>query len=478
MKKLFYNISALLLTTLLFNACSERLELEPEQSLSETVAFANRAAAESSLLGVYSQSQLIEVFGSQPQIIQDYMADNTNFVGSFPTLQEVNNYSVVAPNVSIQSWWQVHYRAINAANTVIERVPTVSDPALTPALAAQYIAEAKFMRAIMYFHMLNIWAQPYNLDNGASPGVPLVLTAFTGDIQLPARSTVAQVQAQIRQDLLDAVNDLPDSYGNATLTRSRATKGAARAFLARLHLYRGEYQEAANFAGQVLGSALYAPAGNLSFYNALSSEDVFVIFNSAIDNGRTGAGGWASYHRPASAGGRGDCPFTADLVALFQSEEGDLRFTQLSDLVTDAAGNAGVRMTRKFPDAATNTDNAPLMRVSEVMLNRAEALAELNGVNQESVDLVNPIRVRAGLAPWAASDFSSKEQFIDAILTERRKELCFEGHRRLDLLRKGKGLRSTGPNVAASAFGQPRTIMPIPQREIDLNSNLVQNPGY
>jgi starch-binding outer membrane protein, SusD/RagB family len=476
MKNKILNILALFAVLAFFSSCEDRLALEPEQSLSEDAAFANAAAAESVLLGVYSQAQLIEIFGSQPQIVEDYMSDNTNFVGSFPTLQELNNFSAVAPNVSIQSWWQVHYRAINAANTLIERVPGIDDPALTAERAARIIAEAKFLRAILYFHMVNLWGQPYAFDNGASLGVPLVTEGFTGEITLPARSTVAEVHAQIRQDLVEALPDLPASYANGAQTRGRATQGAANGYLGRLHLYRGEYAEAAQFSAEVLNSPLYALAPDLSFYNQLTSEDVFTIVNSAIDNPRTGAGGWASYHRPASQGGRGDCPFTQDLVDAMGPD--DLRLTQLSDLVTDAAGNAGVRMTTKFPDAATNADNAPLMRVAEVMLNRAEALAELNGVNQESLDLVNPIRERAGLSVWTTADFTSGAEFVEAILEERRKELCFEGHRRCDLLRRGKGLRSEGPFVEAAAFGAPRTILPIPQREIDINPNLVQNAGY
>jgi hypothetical protein len=135
-------------------------------------------------------------------------------------------------------------------------------------------------------------------------------------------------------------------------------------------------------------------------------------------------------------------------------------------------------MTTKFPDAATNTDNSPIMRTSEIYLTRAEALAETNGVNQESINLVNPIRARAGLPAWNVGDFSSGSELVTAILDERRKELCFEGHRRMDMLRKGQNLRSSGENFELAAFGQPKTILPIPQREIDLNPNLEQNTGY
>lgn len=460
-----------------FMSCEKELELLPEQSLSEQVAFSNAAAAEASLNGVYSQAQLLEVFGSQPQIIEDFMSDNTEFVGSFPTLQDIKFYVTTSPNVSIQNQWQVFYRVINAANTVIDRVPGITDVALTPERSASIIGQAKFLRAILYFQLVNQFAQPFNLNNGTSPGVPLVLKGFTGAIEYPARATVAEVHAQIRKDLVEAMEAVPATYAG-TLTRGRATKGACAAYLSRLHLYRGEYQQAADFAQQVIAnSAVYSLANNLTFYNQLTPEDVFVMINTTTDNPRTGSGGWASYHRPANQGGRGDCAFTDDLVAAFNAEPGDKRFTDLSDMVT-AADNQMRRMTRKYPDAATNTDNAPLLRTSEVYLTRAEALAELNGVNQVSVDLVNPIRTRAGLPAWTVDQFTSKEALVNAILTERRKELCFEGHRRMDLLRRGLPLRSSGAQASAAAFGAPKTILPIPQREIDLNSNLVQNTGY
>ena len=262
------------------------------------------------------------------------------------------------------------------------------------------------------------------------------------------------------------------------MVRGRATKGACAGFLSRIYLYRGEFQKAADFAKQVIDNkATYALVNNLNFYSQLTTEDVFVIINTPTDNGRTGAGGWGSYHRPANLGGRGDCAFTTDLVTAFTAEAGDKRYIDLSDEVT-AADNVKRRMTKKYPDAVTNADESPLMRMAEMHLNRAEALAELTGPNQESIDLVNPIRVRAGLPAWTLAQFTTKQALIDAILLERRKELCFEGHRRMDLLRKGQALRRTGPTVTLATFGADKTILPIPQREVDQNKNLVQNTGY
>ena len=85
---------------------------------------------------------------------------------------------------------------------------------------------------------------------------------------------------------------------------------------------------------------------------------------------------------------------------------------------------------------------------------------------------VNRTRVRAGLAPLTAVT-------LTAILDERRKEFCFEGLRRMDLLRNNLPLRSAGlANTAESAAGADKTIYPIPQRERDINPNLEQNKGY
>lgn len=473
------NIKIAILSALILvgASCSNKLELLPEQSLAGSQAFSSAANAEATLRGVYSQSQLLEVFGSGPQIIFDYQADNTDFVGSFPTLQDINNYVTTSPNATIQVYWQVHYRVINAANSVIENVPNIKDPALTADISKRLVAEAKFMRAITHFNLLHMFAQPFQVQNGATPGVPLLLKSFTGTIEYPSRATVAECYEQIRKDLNEALTDLPAVSTPAS--RGRATKGAAAGYLSRLHLYKGEYQLAADFANQVVSATTsYSLAANYSFYGATpTAEHVFVIINSATDNGRTGSGGWASYHRPAANGGRGDCAMTTSLETSFKTEATDKRYVDLSAIVTAADGQRK-RMTLKFPDAANNTDLAPLLRTSEVYLTRAEALAELNGINTESLTLVNGIRTRAGLPAWTATTFTTKQAFVSAILEERRKELCFEGHRRMDLLRRGLPLRTTGTTATLAAYGSPKTVLPLPQREIDLNKNLVQNQSY
>ncbi|WP_210420872.1 RagB/SusD family nutrient uptake outer membrane protein [Chitinophaga sp. XS-30] len=479
MNAIYKTLTMLLLLSVLGTSCKNRLDLQPEQSLSEDETFSSKSTTLSALLGVYSRSQMLEVFGALPQVIDDYMADNVEFRGSFPTLQQLNNFEGTSDNSSTRDIWRFSYEVILAANKVIARVPGVSDATFTDQEKAQYIAEAKFVRAYVYFQLVNQFAQPYQVSQGSNLGVPLILNDFTGTVEFPGRSTVQQVHAQIQKDLEEALPDLLNNFDAPVFTRGRATKGAANALLSRFHLYRGEWTQAADYADDVLdNTALYTLAPNYDFYDGNTPEDIFSIQMSATDNSRTGSGGWSSYYRPTNASGRGDCPFSANLIAAFEAEPGDERFA-LSDMGT-AVGAVQRRFTLKFPDASTNADNSPLIRVTEMYLNKAEALAQRDGINLTSIGLINDLRGRANLGDWTLLTFATKQAFIDGILNERRKELCFEGHRRMDLLRNGKPLRTTGAGAGISDPGDDFVILPIPQREIDVNTGLQgqQNSGY
>lgn len=469
----------LVLAGVLDTGCKNRLDLEPEQSLSENVTFSSKSTTLAALLGVYSRSQMLEVFGALPQVIDDYWADNVEFIGSFPTLQEISAFTTASTNSNIRDIWRYQYEVVLAANKVIAKTPGVQDPAFSDAEKAQYIAEAKFVRAYVYFQLVNQFAQPFQVSQGSNLGVPLITESFEGLIEYPGRATVAAVHAQIKKDLEEALPDLLESFDEPVFTRGRATKGAANALLSRFHLYRGEWALAADYADDVISNtAVYDLAPNYDFYDGNTAEDIFSVQMSATDNSRTGSGGWSSYYMPTNLNGRGDCPFSESLIAAFALEAADKRFNK-SILGTGADGLQH-RFSTKFPDASTYADNAPMIRVTEMYLNRAEALAQRDGINQTSINLINDLRVRAGLLPWTLATFATKQAFIDGILNERRKELCFEGHRRMDLLRNGKALRTTGPTAPISKPGDDKIIFPIPQREVDINVGLKdqQNKGY
>ncbi|MCB0375476.1 MAG: RagB/SusD family nutrient uptake outer membrane protein, partial [Sinomicrobium sp.] len=199
-------------------------------------------------------------------------------------------------------------------------------------------------------------------------------------------------------------------------------------------------------------------------------EHIFTLVNNA-DDGQDSGQGFSGLTNPTPEG-RGDAPFSDDLLAAFAAEPGDLRFADLTQMGTDALG-AIRTFTNKYPDGITNSDNAPVIRITEMYLTRAEAnLRGGTAIGATPLNDINALRNRAGLLPLPALT-------VDLILNERRKELCFEGHRRMDLLRNGYSLRRPGmANEAESAPGEDMIIFPIPVNELDLNPNLEQNPGY
>jgi len=478
MKNIFSKILTASVFIFALGSCEKEIELLPQQSIDVKGAFINESAAESTLQGVYSSCQLLEMNGGMGQVFSDMMADNSSFVGSFPTFQEVRDFNTLSTNGNVQGVWQQHYRVVLRANDVIANVPNVPGSSFTPAKRAQFIAEAKFLRALAHFQLVNLFAQPFNKSNGADLGIPLILEPFTGTVVFPARNTVAEVYVSVIKDLTEAAADLPATYASALLTRGRATKGAAQALLSRVYLYRQDYANAALNSKLVLdANATYSTAVNYSFWASKNtSEDIFTIQNSGVDNGTTGTGGWASWHRPAANGGRGDVKFSPALIAAYQAESGDGRFS----LTTTGTGadNLPATFSTKWSDAVNNADNSPVIRTTEIVLNYVEAKAEVdNAVSQDLIDRMNVLRTRAGLSNWTLATFASKAAFVDAVLNERWKELAFEGHRRMDLLRRGRNLR---PADAKAAFGASKTILPIPQREVDNNPSLTnqQNPGY
>lgn len=466
MKKIKYML--LILALLMLGACDSKINLQPQQSISTALAFSTESTARGSLVGVYSMSQDLEVFGGMLQVMADFQSDNVAFKGTFPTLQDISLYLTNASNSSISGVWGEHYRTILAANAVIAKVDAIADPGFSAEEKAQIIAEAKFIRAMLYFQIANTWGQPWSVSNGGTEAAPLVLDPFDGVVTFPSRVTVAQIYAQVITDLQEAMPNLPNSLAS----EGRASAGAAQGLLSRVYLYQGEWQKAADMAQNVISSGEFSLASNYNFFGGGSPtpEEVFTLINSAADNGATGSGGWASFYNSAQNNGRGDAPYSSDLLDVY--ETGDKRFSELS------GPSGGAIFTTKFADAQNNADNIPLIRVTEMYLNRAEALAEMNGVNAESLTLINALRSRAGLSAFTSGNFSNSEDFLTAIAKERRLELAFEGHRRMDLLRRGKPLRTSGAGVGISSPGDILVIFPVPQRELDINPNLTQNPGY
>lgn len=477
MKRIYMLILSCTLTLV---ACDDKLDIKPQQSLSEDVAFANYNNAQGVLIGAYDLMQDLHVFGSQPQFISDFITDNVNFTGSFPSLQDFNNYATNNSNSTVDEVWRDSYEVILGANAIIANAPLIEDASDEDKLALE--GEAKFVRAIVYFMIANLYSQPYVVSSGSNLSVPLYLEPFTGEVINLPRNTLAEVYGQIEEDLLFAEANLP-----STADQGFASSYSATALLSRLYLYMEDWTSAAQYAEVVISSPNYTLSSSLSFYNTLNSEIIFSIENSATDpqsdsDSELSSGSWDGYYTGRDQGGRGDGEFSPDLAALFALEPDDLRG---SFTITDVnfSGDPAI-YTLKYNNGNDNSSDYAAIRIAEIMLNKAEALVELNGIDEEAIELVNAIRSRAGLTtPWTTADFASATELLEAIYTERRKELCFEGHRRMDLLRTGKPLRTAAPSSVAIpdagvgvVAGDPEAIWPIPQSQLNINPMLEPNP--
>lgn len=461
----------LMIGLILFFSCEDHLDVVPEDNVASNTVFGSFATINGAVVGIYSKNQSGDLNGN-PQLMSDFMADNVNFVGSFPSLQEIDQFETLATNTSIDNIWFDAYELIGAANNIIVNLPDVSVDdvtGLTEADKIRFVAEAKFLRAVTYFQLVNLFAQPFQFSGGTNLGVPIVDKPFEGgdiaEFQLE-RSTVNQVHAFIEQDLLDAIAILPESNGE------RAEAGSARALLARLYLYREQWADAADYANQVITSGQYVLASDYDFYddNPTSSEHIFVTINTPTDGPQENAGSdevYVNFYNPAP-GGRGDAPFSQDLIDAFAAEPGDRRFDELSQAAADAGGN-NTFFTTKYPDIVNNASDGMVLRITEMYLIRAEANFRTGStVGDTPVNDINLLRNRAGLGNLASVD-------LDVIANERRKELCFEGHRRMDLLRNNLNLRPGGGSE--SAPGADKVIFPIVDDEITNNPNITQNPG-
>lgn len=462
MKKI--NLTLLFVFTVLFMSCESKLDVLPEDDIVNELAFSDRSLALGVVEGLYSSAQQDDVLNGTLQLSGEWQADNVDFEGTFPTFNEIRLYTTLSTNVSIEAFWDDNYETIGSANFILDNVPLVEDQSFTQGERSQALAEARFMRALVYLNMSSFFGQPLQVGSGRSNlSVPLIISSEPG-LEIP-RATLGEIQDFVEADLLAAIPSLPTS------TRVKASPDAARALLARLYLYQERFEEAAAIANQVINNPFYALAADFTFFNERgSTEHVFTLANNA-DDGQDSGQGWSGLSNPVP-NGRGDTPFSDDLIATYEEEAGDLRFTELQQTGNDAQGEIRI-FPSKFVNFANSDDDAPVIRITEMYLTRAEAnLRAGTSIGDLPVNDINLLRNRAGLGDLGTVD-------LDIILNERRKELAFEGFRRMDLMRNGLSLRRTGQAEAgASAPGMDRTIYPIPQAYRDLSPFLEQNPGY
>lgn len=434
-----YILSVLLFGSLFFG-CAELDEPQPVNSISTEFAITDRASAKAAINGVYSglqeNSDPFELWMGLAQ----FFSDETVFTGTFPTQLEFANFNVFPANTSMAGAFTSLYTTINNANNVIALVPGVADDNFTEAARADFIGQARFVRAQCYLHLVTLWKD-----------VPLITTPTVevGDVLNVPKSSVADIYAQILDDFTYAEANVAAATG-PTL----ASKAAAKAFLARVALYQGNWSTALAKAEEVLGSGF-----DLTLVPFLQDQLYSLAFSPTDGNSL------AFFYGPAEFGGRHVIEPSPSIINAF--EPGDSRFAASINLTS-----ASVPFGLKYPSFSAANQGAAsdpifFIRHAEMVLIAAEAAAELGDFTKANA-YFNQVRRRAGLDPITLN----AGNYVDAILAERFVEFAFEGPFRLiDLRRRGQALLFLGP----LGYESCDDVWPLPQREMDRNTNLVQN---
>lgn len=457
------------IATATFASCD--LVVNPTNNVAPEVATQTIGGVASLVASVYARLQDNAFYGNDLIMLGDLMADNART--SEPAVNRVGHFQ--NSSGSHMGDWGQSYQAINEANYAI-----VSADALTgqePTLANRYKGEALFQRALLYFDLSRVYSyEPGHNVDGFDLGVVLRTepTRTAAEADFRPRAKVEAVYAQIESDLLASI-DLLEQYGQDD--PYRANQAAAEALLAKVYLYWSKWDQVIPLATAALShtSARLAEASEVAtmFSKAPNVESLFEINYDAATETLWVNDCSACYTWPH--GTWFSMWPSAELLALFESGDARQALYPTCPAGCPSTAPSGVRYVNKYTYARGDwTDNSPVIRVSDVLLMRAEAYAMSGQTAQAQADL-NALRAKRG----AAAIMATGDALAQAIQNERRRELAFEGHRWFDLKRRGRDITKpaygNNPTLPYTDF---RILASLPNNQVQNNPMLVQNPGY
>ena len=465
----------------LFTSCSDFLTEEPKQEQSNELTFATFDGVNKAAAAMYGMFQSDAWYDGEFTLMSELRCGNAKNPTSVPGSGRYRSDTQwIYSDHSTSPLWSYAYYTIARANNVINNLDDKVGVDATQQQVNNVKAEALFIRALCYFDLVITYCQPYNYNatEDDKMGVPLVLVTENGK---PARDSKENVYNQIVADLLQAESIMADDYVRSGVTDKAATptKPAIQALLSRVYLYMNKWQEAANYATKVINNKKYelAPADAYAamFSAATAPEGGEIIFevygsdkNEYWDNS-----GWV--HLPYMTttddqGSHGDVCATKDLYDLYS--EGDVRKSMFKQHGNDYFPT---KYSGKPKDSDPKYTNVPILRLSEMYLNRAEAI--INGASIQGVTAESDLRKIATVRGASQTAAATKQGVFD----ERRRELAFEGHITADYARCNKSMTRKDFDDSKNkdvAFPSYMWALPIPNRERTANPNVAQNPGY
>lgn len=449
-----------LLSLALFASCADSLDKEPPLDLTDKEIFADTQHIESNLLGIYGSAK--SIIGLR--LFDFNVARGDEFINqSVNNNEAISSYEMTVGQTSsdnTETWTQL-YSTINNANAFLEGIEKAKD--IADGNYGKWVAEAKFVRALSYYYLNDLYAQPYLLDKDAK-SVPLRLKSdnTTGGNEL-RRSTVSEVYGQILEDLSDEnINNLPSAAGTYNAV-TRATQGAAHVLRQRIYMEQGLWDKAITEGLAVKGYTLESDISNVFASPYITSETIFSFPMSETNRGsRQSAPAYYFYD-----GTR----FVIDFTSGIQSKAA---YSLTSDSrIAKLTGKIGTQpISTKFKDSQNYLDWTPVFRYAEVLLNLAESYYQ-NGDEISARKYLSQVRHRSVKEADDVIDVNSLsgEALKEAIYNERRAEFIGEGIRSLDIHRRGEDFVKQGGTVKEIHI-TPSTngyIWPIPTIERSAN---------
>jgi hypothetical protein len=447
MKKYIIILSVL---TGVLAGCDKKLDIQPIQSVDESLVFTSDANIKAALNGAYDVASGGSLLGGDLQMYSELLgADGEiSWVGTYNQPDEIFNKSILTNNSYVRDTYLEGYRVINICNNIIASIGTVKE-ADRNAVKGQ----ALLLRGLTYFELAELYAKPYSAGNtSTNMGLQIVTTpTVNGQIteaNKVARSSVQQTYDQIIADLTAAKALIGSARG------VKGSKSAVAATLSRVYLQTANYagaRDEANYVIQNSGASLESEYSKAFNNGAPSSEDIFVLPVTAQD----GTSDLHTFFSILDFGARdGDIEINQKHLDLYEADDQRLAFFYLDD--------NGIYRSGKW---LLQYKYVPIIRLAEMYLTRAEANFRLGtSVGATPAQDLLRIRVRAGLAPVAVT--------LANILYERRLELAHEGQK----IQDAKRLKQS---VDGFAYDANELVFPIPLREINAGAGVVlQNPGY
>lgn len=474
----------ILASVLMFISCDKELDKTPYASLTEEELISSPENFTSAVRGLYTgfigrdRDMYNDYYGSDmfsvPDILTDNVIINQNGRQSKRTLF---NWLYNASSYSGFDLYADAYKIVRRANFIIANSDKLQDGDFKNDILGQAYAA----RALAHFDLVRTYAPipTQSATANAALGVAYVKTVDLS--QKPSRNTVAEVYTEVINDLTTA-----ESLISNTSSNSRFSKNSINALLSRVYLYNGEYQKSIDAANNVTGTV----CSRDNFANLWvdeSDQGILLQFLIRIKDDRA-IGTEYSQTNGNTGAVRSEYVVSYDFYQLFGST--DIRTSTY--ISTSAFSGISYNHVAKYfgkKGQVNNIVNAKVLRMAEVMLNKAEAYTKLPTPN-DAAALVALDAVRSQRYSGFTSGGETGDALKKAIALEKRLEFAFESHRFYDLKRNNQGVtRSDAFGDVADGTGTPapfrvleagdhRFSMPIPLDAMNANSNLVQNPGY